>query len=58
VAPGDDGWHVEPTKAQGSHVLTSMLGAGALALLPAGDGTLEPGARVVAELLQPGTLSA
>ena len=23
---GDDGWHVEPTKAQGSHVLTSMLG--------------------------------
>ncbi|MFL5779705.1 MAG: gephyrin-like molybdotransferase Glp [Thermoleophilaceae bacterium] len=58
LAAREDGWHVEPTKAQGSHVLTSMLGAGALALLPAGDGTLEPGARVDAELLAPGTLSA
>jgi molybdopterin molybdotransferase len=54
----DDGWHVAPTKAQGSHVLTSMLGAGALALVPAGDGTLEPGARVDSELLPRGTLSA
>jgi molybdopterin molybdotransferase len=54
----DDGWHVVPTKAQGSHVLTSMLGAGALALLPAGDGTLAAGARVHAELLQGGTLSS
>ena len=58
LAAREDGWHVEPTKAQGSHVLTSMLGAGALALLPAGDGTLEAGARVDAELLTPGTLSA
>jgi molybdopterin molybdotransferase len=58
LTAGDDGWHVAPTKAQGSHVLTSMLGAGALALLPVGEGTLEPGARVDAELLQGGTLSA
>ncbi|HKP89256.1 MAG TPA: molybdopterin-binding protein, partial [Thermoleophilaceae bacterium] len=58
LAARDDGWHVEPTKAQGSHVLTSMLGAGALALLPAGDGTLAAGARVTAELLPAGTLSA
>jgi len=54
----DDGWHVEPTKAQGSHVLTSMLGAGALALVPPGDGALEPGERVTVELLGRGTLSA
>jgi molybdopterin molybdotransferase len=53
----DDGWHVAPTKAQGSHVLTSMLGAGALALLPTGDGSLEAGARVDAELLV-GTFTA
>ena len=32
---GDGGWRAEPTKdAQGSHVLTSMLGADALALIP------------------------
>ena len=54
----DDGWHVAPTKAQGSHVLTSMLGAGALALVPPGDGELRPGERVDVELLAPGTVSA
>ncbi|MEA2375799.1 MAG: molybdopterin molybdotransferase [Thermoleophilaceae bacterium] len=54
---GDDGWHVEPTKAQGSHVLTSMLGAGALAIVPAGDGALDAGERVDIELLPRGTLS-
>ena len=58
LAARDDGWHVAPTKEQGSHVLTSMLGAGALALVPPGDGTLEPGQRVDAELLPRGTLSA
>ena len=31
----DDGWHATPTKEQGSHVLTSMLGADALAIVPA-----------------------
>lgn len=51
VRAADDGWHVEPTKAQGSHVLTSMLGAGALALVPAGEGELPAGARVQIELL-------
>jgi molybdopterin molybdotransferase len=30
----DDGWHAEPMPAQGSHVLTSMLGADGLALIP------------------------
>jgi len=31
----DDGWHVYPTKSQESHILTSMLGVEALALVPA-----------------------
>jgi len=51
VRAADDGWHVAPTKEQGSHVLTSMLGAGALALIPAGEGELVPGTRVDIELL-------
>ena len=51
LAARDDGWHVAPTKAQGSHVLTSMLGAGALAFLPAGERELAAGARVEIELL-------
>jgi molybdopterin molybdotransferase len=48
-----DGWHVAPTKEQGSHVLTSMLDAGAFALVPAGDGELAAGERVEIELLAP-----
>ena len=47
----DDGWHVQPTKEQGSHVLTSMVGAAALALVPAGLGELSAGDRVDVELL-------
>ena len=49
--PRDDGWHVEPTKEQGSHVLTSMLGASAYALVPAGEGELAAGERVDIELV-------
>ena len=30
----DDGWHAPPTGDQDSHVLTSMLGADALAIVP------------------------
>jgi molybdopterin molybdotransferase len=48
-----DGWHVTPTtRAQGSHVLTSMLGAEALALIPRGEGELSAGEPVDIELLQ------
>jgi molybdopterin molybdotransferase len=47
-----DGWHVTPTKAQGSHVLTSMLGAEALAVVPRGDGELPAGAPVDIELVR------
>jgi molybdopterin molybdotransferase len=46
-----DGWHVTPTKAQGSHVLTSMLGAKAFAIVPRGEGTLAAGSTVDIELL-------
>jgi molybdopterin molybdotransferase len=51
VSARDDGWHVRPTKAQESHVLTSMLGAGALALVVAGEGEVAAGERVPIELL-------
>ncbi|MEA2437555.1 MAG: molybdopterin molybdotransferase [Thermoleophilaceae bacterium] len=47
----DDGWHVQPTKEQGSHVLTSMLGASAYALVPEGEGELRAGDRVDIELV-------
>ncbi len=46
-----DGWHVAPAPNQGSHILTAMLGARALALVPAGEGELASGARVAVELL-------
>ena len=49
---GDDGWHVQPTKAQGSHVLSSMLDAQAFALVEAGDGEISAGERVGIELLR------
>jgi molybdopterin molybdotransferase len=48
----DDGWHAAPTGPQGSHLLTSMLAADALALVPAGDGELRAGERVDLELLR------
>ena len=48
----DDGWHVAPTKAQGSHVLSSMVGAAAFAVVPAGDGEQAAGSRVEIEILR------
>jgi molybdopterin molybdotransferase len=49
---GEDGWHAVPTKdAQGSHVLTSMLGADGLALIASGDGEAPAGEPVEVELL-------
>jgi molybdopterin molybdotransferase len=47
----DDGWHAEPTGPQGSHVMSSMLGAAALAIVPAGERDLTAGERVAIELL-------
>jgi molybdopterin molybdotransferase len=46
-----DGWHVRPTGVQDSHILTSMLGADALALIPAGSGAVAAGEQVTIELL-------
>jgi molybdopterin molybdotransferase len=48
----DDGWHARTTGEQGSHVLTSMLGADALALIPAGSGKVNKGERVAIELIR------
>jgi molybdopterin molybdotransferase len=48
---GEDGWHATPAPSQGSHVLTSMLGADCLALAPAGSDRLRAGERVEVELL-------
>jgi molybdopterin molybdotransferase len=47
----DDGWHADPTGRQGSHLLTSMLGADALAILPPADEPYPAGARVEIEPL-------
>jgi molybdopterin molybdotransferase len=47
----DDGWRIRPTKEQGSHVLSSMLGADCLAFLPTDAEDLEAGARVEIQLL-------
>jgi len=49
---GEDGWHTRPAPRQGSHVLTSMLGADALALIPPGEGCVAAGERVEVELLE------
>jgi molybdopterin molybdotransferase len=46
----EDGFHVRPTKEQGSHVLTSMLGADALALIEVERGDVAEGERVTIEL--------
>jgi len=51
LAARDDGWHVRPTKAQGSHVLTSMVGAQALAYLEVDRGDVRAGERVEIEIL-------
>ncbi len=50
----EDGWRAHPFERQGSHVLTSMLGADGLAILPAASGSLRAGERVEVELLERG----
>lgn len=47
----DDGWHARPTGDQDSHVLTSMLGAEALTIVPADAGPPVVGDTVELELL-------
>ena len=47
----DDGWHALLTGGQDSHMLSSMLGADALARIDAGEGEVARGVRVDIELL-------
>jgi molybdopterin molybdotransferase len=49
----DDGWQAHPTGDQGSHVLTSMLGADALVTIGAEETTVGAGATVLAEPFAP-----
>ena len=46
-----DGWHVRPTASQESHVLSSMLGVDALALVPADREQIASGEAVEIELV-------
>lgn len=50
----EDGWHARATGAQGSHILTSMLDADALALIPADSEGVAAGERVEIELIAGG----
>jgi molybdopterin molybdotransferase len=47
----DGGWHAAVTGEQGSHMLTSMVGADGLALVALGEGEAKPGTPVEVELL-------
>jgi molybdopterin molybdotransferase len=48
----EDGWHAAPTGAQDSHVLTSMLAADALAIVPSDTVAVRAGERVAIEPLR------
>lgn len=47
----DDGWHAWPTGEQGSHLLTSMVGADCLAMIPTESGPVRAGRLVEVELI-------
>jgi molybdopterin molybdotransferase len=47
----EHGWRAEPTGDQRSHILTSMLGADALAIIPTASGDVRAGERVEVQLL-------
>jgi molybdopterin molybdotransferase len=54
LGPGPDGVPVaRPTGPQGSHMLSSLLGADALALIGAGEGEVAAGEAVDVERLAP-----
>lgn len=52
VTAREDGWHARPTGPQGSHVLSSMLAADALAIVPSAVTDVSDGARVRIEALR------
>ena len=47
-----DGWHAQATGPQGSHVLTSLLGADVLAVIPTPTSLVRAGERVRIEPLR------
>jgi molybdopterin molybdotransferase len=49
---GEGGWVAHPTGPQGSHILTSLLEADALGVIPAGPGPAPAGERITVELLR------
>jgi molybdopterin molybdotransferase len=53
VRASESGWEVQPTGPQGSHILSSMLGAQALAIIPGNSGPLSAGSKVQIEMLWP-----
>jgi molybdopterin molybdotransferase len=52
LSAGDDGWIATPTGPQGSHVLTSMLGADGLAFAPTDAMVVRAGEPIGVELLR------
>jgi molybdopterin molybdotransferase len=52
LKPTPQGWLAEPNGEQGSHILTSMLDADALAIVPSGVERVAAGERVEIELLR------
>ena len=54
LALSEHGWRAEPTGDQRSHILTSMLGADALAIIPTASGDVRAGEQVEVELLPDG----
>jgi molybdopterin molybdotransferase len=46
LASSDDGWHASPTGPQGSHILTSMLAADALLIVPSETTSVKAGTRL------------
>ena len=58
LEPTPTGWRADPRPHQGSHVLTSLLGVGGLALIPGEAHRLEAGAEVEVQLLSPATRCA
>jgi molybdopterin molybdotransferase len=52
ITARENGWHAEPTGHQGSHVLSSMLAADALAMIPSDTVDVRAGERVSIEPLR------
>ena len=51
LQPGPGGWLANPAPRQGSHVMTSLLGAGGLAMIPEATTRVAAGERVEVELI-------